>query len=298
MMMLDIEFGTNKETSNVGDFFELLKPRVMSLVVFTGFVSMWIAPGFNNMHPLLAVIAIVSLAIGAGASGAINMWYERDIDSLMKRTRNRPVPTGRIHPDDALGFAIILSALSVMMMGLATNWVAASVLAFASFYYVVIYTMWLKRRTPHNIVIGGAAGAFPPIVGWAAVTGDISLMPILLFAIIFFWTPPHFWALSLFTNEDYKNANIPMMAVIYGETATKIQMLLYTLLLLPLALSPVLLDLAGLKYGIIASVFSLFFIYLSIKVLKSQNIEDAKTMFGYSIFYLFALFLGLIIDAA
>lgn len=287
----------NIQESSIGDFFVLLKPRVMSLVVFTGFVGMWIAPGFHSMHPFLALIAILSLAIGAGAAGALNMWYERDIDSLMNRTRTRPVPAGRIHPDDALGFSIILSALSIMMMGLAANWMAAGMLAFASFYYVVIYTIWLKRRTPLNIVVGGAAGAFPPLIGWAAVTGDISLLPVILFLIIFFWTPPHFWALSLFANEDYKRAKIPMLTVVAGEKATKRQMLIYTLILVPLTLSPYFLGFLGWKYGVIALITSLFFVYTALRVLWVDNLRHAKYMFGYSVFYLFILFLGIMIDA-
>lgn len=287
--------------SRIGDFYALLKPRVMSLVVFSGFAGMWVAPGFKDMHPVLMLIAITSLAIGAGASGAFNMWYERDSDAMMKRTRNRPLPMGTIHPDDALGFAIILSILSVSMMGLAANWIAAGLLALANFYYVVIYTMWLKKRTPQNIVIGGAAGAFPPVIGWAAVTGDITIASITLFLIIFFWTPPHFWALSLFTGDDYKKAGIPMLPVIAGEKATKFQMFIYTLILLPFTVTPVFLGVAGWGYGTLALTLSLFFVFTSIRVLTDgmdQDKKNAKLMFGYSVFYLFALFLGMMIDAA
>jgi protoheme IX farnesyltransferase len=284
--------------SRVGDFYALLKPRVMSLVVFTGFAGMWIAPGFHALHPLLAAVAMLCLAVGAGAAGAANMWYERDIDALMHRTRGRPLPMGRVASAEALGFAVVLSLLAVLTMGLALNWVAAGLLAAGNLFYVFIYTIWLKRRTPQNIVIGGAAGAFPPMIGWAAVTGDVSVLPVILFAIIFFWTPPHFWALSLFANSDYKRANIPMMPVVAGERSTKIQMLVYTLLLLPLTLLPALLGYAGYAYGIAALLLSLFFVLAAIKVIFDATQKSSRLMFGYSIFYLFALFLALMLDAA
>lgn len=292
---------TQPVESRIGDFYALLKPRVMSLVVFTGFAGMWLAPGFSEMHPFLAAIAIISLAIGAGASGAFNMWYERDSDALMKRTQDRPLPTGIIQPDDALGFAVFLSILSITMMGLASNWVAAGLLAFANFYYVVVYTMWLKKRTPQNIVIGGAAGAFPPIIGWAAVTGDVSTASVMLFLIIFLWTPPHFWALSLFTGDDYKKAGIPMLPVIAGEKSTKIHMLIYTVILLPFTIAPALLGVTGWAYGGAALLLGLFFVFTAVRVLQDKLDKDkknAKLMFGYSVFYLFALFLGMMIDAS
>lgn len=282
--------------SSVRDFFALLKPRVMSLVVFSGFAGMWVAPGFPATHPFLIVVAILALAVGAGAAGAVNMWYERDIDAIMKRTNDRPLPTGRVHPDEALTFAIILSLLSVLTMGVALNWLAAGLLALANLFYVFIYTIWLKRRTPQNIVIGGAAGAFPPMIGWAAITGDIALLPALLFAIIFMWTPPHFWALSLFANEDYKRASIPMMPVTAGERATKLQMLAYTLLLLPLTVLPAILGHAGWGYGAAAIVLSGFFIFTALRVWFDKTHKSAKLMFGYSVFYLFALLLALMID--
>ena len=282
--------------SRVGDYIALLKPRVMSLVVFTGFVGMWVAPGFSQMHPFLVLVAVICLAIGAGAAGAANMWYDRDIDAVMKRTSGRPLPQGKINAEEALTFALVLSALSVMTMGVAVNWMAAGLLAFANFFYVVIYTMWLKRSTPHNIVIGGAAGAFPPMIGWAAVTGDISIQSIILFAIIFFWTPPHFWALSLFANEDYKRASIPMLPVVAGPDKTRIQMLVYALALLPLTMLPSFLGFAGWIYGIAAAALSLFFIFTSIRVLLDKSERSARLMFGFSVFYLFALFLALIID--
>lgn len=296
--MSDDSLAIALEETRVGDYFALLKPRVMSLVVFTGFAGMWVAPGFHDMHPVIAFTAILCLAIGAGAAGAINMWYDRDIDAVMKRTVNRPIPAGKIPPSEALSFGIVLSLFSVMLMGLAVNWMAAAILGVANFFYVVIYTMWLKRRTPQNIVIGGAAGAFPPMIGWAAVTGDITWASLSLFAIIFFWTPPHFWALSLFANEDYKRANIPMMPVVAGEKSTKIQMIAYCLILVPLAISPYWLGIAGIGYGIAAFVLSVFFLYTSARVLLDKTLKSAKLMFGYSVFYLFALFLGVMIDAA
>ena len=278
--------------TRVADFFALLKPRVMSLVVFSGFAGMWVAPGLHTLHPFLAFVAILCLAIGAGAAGAINMWYDRDIDAIMHRTKNRPIPAGRIAPDDALVFAGILTLFTVMTMGLALNWLAAGLLAFASFFYVMIYTVWLKRSTPQNIVIGGAAGAFPPMIGWAAVTGDVTLYPVILFLIIFFWTPPHFWALSLFASEDYRRANIPMLNVVAGPRATKIQMLAYTLILLPLSISPYFLGFASLHYAIVAGTLSAFFIFTAVRVLQNDDLKHARLMFGYSVFYLFALFLA------
>lgn len=287
----------SERESRVSDFFALLKPRVMSLVVFTGFAGMWVAPGAEHMNPALMVIAMLALAINAGAAGAINMWYDRDIDKVMNRTRGRPIPMGRVNADEAAAFGIILSVFSVMVMGLALNWVAAGILAFANFFYVVIYTMLLKRRTPQNIVIGGAAGAFPPMVGWAAVTGDITLASVILFAIIFFWTPPHFWALSLFANEDYKRANIPMMPVAKGVRPTKIQMVIYTLILFPITLTPYFMGIAGVVYFVAALVLSGFFVVTAFKVLMSEDLKPARLMFSYSVFYLFALFLAVMIDA-
>ncbi len=282
--------------SQAADFMALLKPRVMSLVVFSGFAGYWIAPGREALHPFLALAGLFCLALGAGASGAFNMWYDRDIDAVMNRTKTRPLPLGKIQPDDALGFAIFVTLMAVMMMGLATNWVAAGLLAFASFFYVVIYTVWLKRRTAQNIVIGGAAGAFPPMIGWAMVTGDITIQSVLLFALIFFWTPPHFWALALFANEDYKRANIPMLPVVAGETHTKWQMLAYTVLLVPLTVAPTFMGMAGWLYGASALCLSLLFMFSAIRVLQDKTLKSARMMFGYSVFYLFALFLALMMD--
>lgn len=274
------------------DFWQLLKPRVMSLVVFSGFAGMWVAPDMGDVHPFLLAVGMLCLAVNAGSAGAMNMWYDRDIDAIMNRTKDRPIPAGRVKPEEAMGFAMVLQIISVMVMGLALNWMAAGLLAFASFFYMVIYTMWLKRSTPQNIVIGGAAGAFPPMIGWAMVSGDVTLYPILLFAMIFFWTPPHFWALSLFANEDYKRAGVPMLPVVSGARVTKIQMLIYTLILLPITVAPYVLGYASLLYGVIASVLSLFFVFTSVRVLMSDDLKNAKQMFGYSVFYLFALFLA------
>ncbi|MEM7650750.1 MAG: heme o synthase [Pseudomonadota bacterium] len=287
----ELKFSAVSEAT-VSDYFALLKPKVMSLVVFTGFAGMWAAPGMAQTHPLLLAVAMLCLAINAGAAGAINMWYEHDIDAVMERTKNRPLPQGRVAPDEALSFGIILSVFSVMIMGMALNWFAAALLATANLFYVFIYTVWLKRRTPQNIVIGGAAGAFPPMIGWAAVTGDVTLYPLILFAIIFIWTPPHFWALSLFANEDYKRANIPMMSVTAGPRATKIQMMLYSLLLVPLSIAPSFLGYASAQYGVIAAALGAVFILACMRVIQSEDLKHAKIMFGYSVFYLFALFLA------
>jgi len=281
--------------STAGDFFSLLKPRVMSLVVFSGFAGYWVAPGREEFHPFLALIGLLALALGAGASGAFNMWYDRDIDMVMNRTKGRAIPMGKISPDDALGFAIFTTLFAVMIMALVANIMAAAILAFASFFYVVVYTIYLKRRTAQNIVIGGAAGAFPPMVGWAMVTGDITIQSILLFLIIFIWTPPHFWALALFANEDYKRANIPMMPVTHGEKHTKWQMLIYTVILLPVSIAPSFLGMANWFYAGIAAFLSGLFILSAIRVLGTDDMKPAKQMFGYSVFYLFALFLSLML---
>jgi len=281
---------------DVGDYVALLKPRVMSLVVFTGVAGLLAAPG--HLHWLLAVVAVLCIAVAAGASGAINMWYDRDIDAIMERTRGRPLPQGRVAPDEALTFGIVLAFGAVFMMGLAVNWVASVLLAVTVLYYVFVYTMWLKRRTPQNIVIGGAAGAFPPMIGWAAVTGDISIESITLFAMIFMWTPPHFWALSLYRCGDYEAAGIPMLPVVAGKAATKRHMLIYTLLLVPVGMAPALLGFAGWGYGAVALVLGLLFVAAAVAVMRDATDRSAKRMFGFSIFYLFALFALLIADRA
>jgi len=280
--------------ANVADFVALLKPRVMSLVVFTGFVGLYLAPG--HLHPLLAAVAVLCIAVGAGAAGAINMWYDRDIDAVMKRTQNRPLPAGRMAPGEALGFGCVLAAASVVVMGLAINWLAATLLAGTIAFYILVYTVWLKRRTPQNIVIGGAAGAFPPMVGWTAVTGDIGLASLVLFALIFFWTPPHFWALSLYRTGDYARAGVPMMPVVAGARETKKQMLLYTIVLWPVALAPTLLGLAGLVYGAVAIVLSALFTLAAVRVWYDAGDASAKRMFAFSILYLFLLFAAMLVD--
>ena len=282
--------------AQVADFIALLKPRVMTLVVFSGYAGLVVAPG--EIHPFLAAVAVLCIAVGAGAAGAINMWYDRDIDAVMARTKARPIPSGRVSPHEALAFGVVLSLFSVMLMGLAVNWAAAALLALANAFYVFVYTAWLKRRTPQNIVIGGAAGAFPPMIGWAAVTGSVELESLVLFVIIFMWTPPHFWALSLYRQGDYAKAGIPMLPVVAGKQATKRQMLLYTLALLPITLVPVVLGTAGVIYGVTALLLGLYFVWLSIKVLRSEEDRPAKQMFGFSILYLFALFAFLMFDRA
>jgi heme o synthase len=283
-------------SSSVGDYVALMKPRVMSLVVFTGFVGLYLAPG--HLHPVLACVAVLCIAVAAGACGAINMWYDRDIDALMARTRDRPLPAGRMAPGEALGFGVVLAVASVTLMGLALNWPAAALLALTIGFYVFVYTIWLKRRTPQNIVIGGAAGALPPLVGWAAATGQVGLPAIVLFALIFFWTPPHFWALALYRTGDYARAGIPMMPVVSGANETKRQMLLYTLLLWPLAVAPTALGIAGWIYGGIALVLSAGFTAFALRVLLERDNRTAPKMFGYSILYLFLLFAVLMADHA
>jgi protoheme IX farnesyltransferase len=279
-----------------GDFVALLKPRVMSLVVFTGIVGLLLAPG--TVHPILAAVAVLCIAVGAGAAGAINMWYDRDIDARMARTRERPIPAGRVTPEAALGLGVSLAVGSVAIMALALNWAAAALLAFTIFFYVVVYTIGLKRRTPQNIVIGGAAGAFPPMIGWAAVSGEVTLASFILFAIIFLWTPPHFWALALFRRGDYEKAGIPMLPVVAGEAVTRRQILVYTLALVPVSLAPCAIGLSGLVYGLGALLLGLCFIACAVAVLRDRTEASARRMFSFSILYLFLLFALLLVDLA
>jgi protoheme IX farnesyltransferase len=286
--------------ASAGDFFALTKPRVMSLVVFTALCGMLAAPA--QVDPVLGFTAILAIALGAGASGALNQWYEAGLDAKMKRTAGRPLPAGRMDKSSALHFGVGLGTFSVLLMGLAVNSLSAAILAFSIFFYAVVYTMWLKPRTPQNIVIGGAAGAFPPLIGWAAATGDVTAMPILLFALIFLWTPPHFWALALFINSDYAKAGIPMLPVVAGQAATRRQIVLYSLVMAAVAIAPWLLDLAGALYGVVAATLSLVFVALAIRVGTNRATEPAgmrpeKRLFAYSIFYLFALFAILVVDA-
>jgi len=281
---------------SVGDFWSLLKPRVMSLVIFTGFAGMFVAPG--SLHPLVFAISLFAIAAGAGASGAINQWYDRDIDAVMTRTRTRPIPAGVMPPAEALTLGLVVSAMSVLLLGLAANWLAAGLLAFTIFFYAVVYTVWLKRSTPQNIVIGGAAGALPPVIGWTAVTGSLSIEPLLLFAIIFMWTPPHFWALALVKNDDYQRANVPMLPVVAGALETRKQILIYAVLLAPLPVVPSFIGMASLVYGVCAAVAGAVMVWLSAVLFRSGSDHDAMRLFGFSILYLFLLFLALVIDHA
>jgi heme o synthase len=285
------------------DWIALLKPRVLSLVVFSGAIGMLVAPG--HLNPVLAFTAVLCITVAAGACGAINMWYDRDIDAIMRRTRNRPIPAGRIEPGAALGFGVTLAVGSVLVMGLAVNIPAALILALSICFYVFVYTVWLKRRTPQNIVIGGAAGAFPPVIGWAAVTGSVDLIPLVLFAIVFIWTPPHFWSLALWANDDYRRAGVPMLPVVAGARETRRQILLYTLMLVPLTLVPYFMGFSGLPYGVTAGLLGLVFLQRVYRVMTDHQDQrgnsltgdaPAKAAFKYSVLYLFVLFGALAID--
>jgi protoheme IX farnesyltransferase len=281
------------------DLFALTKPRVMSLVVFTALCGLLASR--SAIDPVLGFTAILCIALGAGASGALNQWYEADLDAKMKRTAARPLPGGRVSRDSALHFGIGLAVFSVLLLGLATNWLAAGILAFSIFFYAVVYTMWLKPSTPQNIVIGGAAGAFPPLLGWAAATGDVSTLPALLFAIIFLWTPPHFWALALFVKTDYAAAGIPMLPVTAGARATRSQILLYSVILAVTSLAPWALGLTGAIYGIVAALLGVNFVNFAVRVWRNKATDPAqmtpeKRLFGFSILYLFVLFGALVAD--
>jgi len=291
--------------STARDWISLLKPRVLTLVVFTAAVGMVVAPG--HLHPVLELTALLCITIGAGAAGAINMWYDRDIDAVMRRTARRPIPAGRIAAQDVLAFGVSLAVGSVLVMGLAVNLIAAATLAFSIGFYVFVYTMWLKRRTPQNIVIGGAAGAFPPLVGWVAVTGSIDAMSLLMFAIIFFWTPPHFWALSLWAHADYERAGVPMLPVVEGARSTRHQIVWYTLILVPLSLAPWAFGYSGPVYGLSALVLGLGFLVSVWRVAHDRQDSSgisltrdapARATFRYSIVYLFVLFAALAVDRA
>uniref|UniRef100_UPI0038D18EC7 heme o synthase n=1 Tax=Oleomonas cavernae TaxID=2320859 RepID=UPI0038D18EC7 len=280
--------------ASASDFIQLLKPRVMSLVVFTGLVGLVLAPG--HLHPVFALTALLCIAVGAGASGALNMWYDADIDARMSRTKTRPIPMGRVAPQDALAFGLVLSAISVVFMGLVVNVLAAALLAFTILFYVVVYTMYLKRRTPQNIVIGGLSGALPPVIGWAAVTGNVTIEPMVLCAIIFFWTPPHFWALSLVKAGEYGAVGVPMMPNVAGPESTRRQILAYALLLAPLGLVPSLMGFAGLLYGICAGALGLAFIGLAVRLFVQRTDKAAMRLFAFSILYLFLLFALLLVE--
>jgi protoheme IX farnesyltransferase len=284
--------------AGVEDYIALLKPRVMSLVVFTALVGLLVAPG--HVHPVIGFTALLCIAIGAGASGALNMWYDADIDAVMTRTLRRPIPAGRVQPGEALAFGSLLAVGSVLVFGVLVNWFAAAFLAFTIFFYVFVYTMWLKRLTPQNIVIGGAAGAFPPMIGWAAVTGDVSLAPVLMFLIIFFWTPPHFWALGLLKSDDYARAGVPMLPVVAGPDATRRQILIYSLILAPVGITPSLFGFAGLLYGAVALAFGAMMVQLAWRVYRDRTgapaVSAAKRLFAFSLLYVFALFAAMLAD--
>ncbi len=302
-MLADLMLADAILEADYRDWIALLKPRVMTLVVFTGAIGLFVAPG--HVHPVLGLTAILCIAIAAGACGAINMWYDRDIDAIMRRTRSRPIPAGRIEPSGALGFGVTLAAGAVIVMGLALNVAAAAVLTLSICFYVFVYTMWLKRRTPQNIVIGGAAGAFPPVIGWAAVTGSVDLVPLILFAIIFIWTPPHFWSLALWANDDYRKAGIPMLPVTNGAKETRRQIFVYTLVLVPLTLAPFAAGFSGVPYAVAATLLGAVFLQRVWAVLRDRQDEEgtsltrdapARAAFKYSIYYLFALFGALAVD--
>jgi protoheme IX farnesyltransferase len=286
------------EGGEVSEYFALMKPRVMLLVVFTAFVGLVAAPG--SMHPVLAVAALICIAVGAGAAGALNMWYDADIDARMARTASRPVPRGRISPDEARAFGAVLAAGSVICLGLMLNWVAAGLLALTIGFYIFVYTMWLKRRTPQNIVIGGAAGAVPPMIGWAAATGTVSLDSFILFLVIFMWTPPHFWALALLRVRDYERAGVPMLPVVKGEEETRRQILIYSLILAPLGLLPALTGLGGTLYVSAAALLGALFVLFALACYRERSgpgaERAAKNLFAYSVLYLFLLFAALLVE--
>jgi protoheme IX farnesyltransferase len=310
-MAMSPAFSDTRAPARWQDYVQLLKPRVMSLVVFTAFTGLICA--HEPVHPLLAAVAILCIAVGAGASGALNMWYDADIDAQMRRTRGRPVPAGRVQGADALALGVVLSLLSVMLMGMALNWLAAGLLAFTIFFYAVVYTMWLKRSTAQNIVIGGLAGALPPVIGWAAAAGSTPANAWLLCAIIFMWTPPHFWALSLYTSEDYGKAGVPMMPVVAGAASTRRQIFIYSLLLVPICLAPAATGLGGVAYLAVAALGGAVFLLLAWRVRQSRAGEapadqggelydvragskDARNLFAFSILYLTLLFATLLIE--
>src|SRR6476469_399066 len=282
--------------ATVGDYIALMKPRVMSLVVFTALVGLAVAPG--SLHPVAAFTALLCIAVGAGAAGALNMWYDADVDALMTRTARRPVPMGRVRPGEALAFGLTLGSFAVVTLGLLVSWVASALLAFTILFYVVIYTIWLKRSTPQNIVIGGAAGAFPPMIGWAAVTGSLSFEPVLLFLIIFFWTPPHFWALALYRADDYARAGVPMLPVVSGDATTRRQILFYTIVLVPLGVAPWMFGYTGALYGATAVATGIIMLGLGWQVLRERRPAEraSRNLFAFSILYLFLLFAVLLVE--
>ena len=298
----DIASTSPPAEAGFGDYVRLLKPRVMSLVVFTALVGLLVAPG--SLHPVEALAAIIFIALGAGASGALNMWWDADIDRVMRRTARRPVPAGLVQPGEAMGLGLGLSLISVVMLGLAANWLAAGLLAFTIFFYIAVYTMWLKRATPQNIVIGGAAGAFPPMIGWVVVTGHVGIEAILMFALIFMWTPPHFWALALFMKDDYSRAKVPMLTVTHGRAATRAHVLVYTLALVPVAVGAGLTSIGGPIYLAVAALLNAVFVIGAVRiwrrdeaVAEADNYRVEKRFFTFSLFYLFAHFAAFLVEA-
>ncbi|XXK30804.1 heme o synthase [Rhodobacteraceae bacterium nBUS_24] len=295
-----VNLGTTE--AQFGDYFALLKPRVMALVVFTAFVGLLAAP--VAVHPFVGLVSVLFIAVGGGASGALNMWWDADIDRVMKRTRNRPIPAGLVAPEEAKALGFALSGFSVVMLGLAANWFAAGFLAFTIFFYVAIYTMWLKRSTPQNIVIGGAAGAFPPMIGWAVATGGVSVEGLLMFALIFMWTPPHFWALALFMGDDYDNADVPMLTVTHGRRATRVYILVYTVILALIAIGAGFSAIGGVIYLVTALLLNIWFVIGAVKIWRRSEADSAadqflveRKFFKLSLFYLFALFVAILIEA-
>ena len=288
-----LKMNVDQSTAGVSDYFELLKPRVMSLAIFTAIIGLLVTP--NHVHPLLAVFSIIAIGAGAGAAGAINMWYDRDIDSIMDRTKSRPIPSGRVKSEEALTLGIVLSIFSIILLFVASNYIAAAFLFISIMFYTFIYTMWLKRYTPQNIVIGGAAGALPPVIGWYTVSQDFSLFPLILFMIIFLWTPPHFWALSLYRSDDYQKAGIPMLPVVKGKKITRLNIILYSLSLLIISPSLWYLGFLGNIYGITSSLLTIVFIYFSWNVYR-KKVGSEPALFKYSILYLFLLFMVMPID--
>ncbi len=287
-------WGQSAPSSSVRDYIALLKPRVMSLVVFCGMVGMFLAPG--SLHPALQVVTVLCIALGAGASGAINMWYDRDIDARMLRTLHRPIPSGRVDPAEALSFGVIVAFFAVILLGMATNWVAAFLLSLAIATYIGVYTIWLKRRTPQNIVIGGAAGAFPPMIGWAAVTGGVSIESLVLFAIIFFWTPPHFWALALYRSDDYARVGVPMLPVVAGKETTRRHILGYSFLVIALSAMPYGVGMSGVFYLATSAILGAIFIWCALAVQYDETDRTPRRLFFYSMAYLFMLFAALVVD--
>ncbi len=292
--LLDPRLRVDDSMSDVKDYFALMKPRVMSLVVFTGLVGMLVSP--DHINPIIAIIATFCIALGSGSAGAINMWYDRDMDSMMSRTKNRPIVLGKVPAEEALVFGVIMAFFSVFIMSICVNFLSGFLLLFTILFYVVIYTIWLKRRSPQNIVIGGLAGALPPLIGWTSSTGSIAIEPLILVMLIFLWTPAHFWALALYRSEDYKKANVPMMPVIFGQDYTKIHIVIYTLLTVACSLLPYVIGMSGVLYIVASIILGVMFIYYSVSLIKDVHNKYAPRMFFFSMIYLFSIFFAILLD--